>query len=110
MPGVPIFAELITAQFTDADFRIAFTSVGKLDTRFSFDSDGVLVLFPCLDAASQRVIPASLRLYFAHLCYYSLLAHHPVERRMYHSMKKQLFFPFMDYWSIQPCSTIALAH
>lgn len=70
---IPTRAKFITAQFSGTDHPATFTSVGKWKTPFHAYSDGVLDRVSRLDRSSQRVVLASLRSRFFHLCHYFLL-------------------------------------
>lgn len=58
---IPTLTEFITVQVSLAHCRAAFTSLGKPNTRFNIDSEGVLVRVSSTNGASQRVMPAPLR-------------------------------------------------
>lgn len=86
----PTLAELIMAQSSDVACRAVFTSIGKPNSRFNDDIDGVLVRVSHLHGVSKRVVPASLYPSFLHLSHCSLLTGRPVERRMYDPTRKKL--------------------
>lgn len=86
---IPTLTEIIIAQSTDWDCRIAFASVGKPDICFNTDSDGVLVRV-FLGGASQRVAVPPIRPCCLHLCKYSLLTGHPGESHVFDSMRRKL--------------------
>lgn len=88
---IPTLSKFITAQSTDSGCRTASMPVGKPITLFRIDSDGVLVRVFSLGGASQRVVPATLRPRFPHLCHYSLLVSYPGKRRMYVTVRKELY-------------------
>lgn len=73
----------ITAQSTGWECPSTFTSVRKLNTGFSADSDRALVQVSSLHLASQKYIPASLRARFLQLYLYSLLDSPSGERQIH---------------------------
>lgn len=89
--SIAMFAELRTAQSTDADCHIAFPYFQNQKLLRSADSNEVLVRVSALDGASQRVLPGSLHPRFLHICHYSPLAGHSGERRVYDSMRKKFY-------------------
>lgn len=79
---IPTLAYFFTAQSSDADCPVDFTSVGKPSTCFKVISDGVLVQVSSLDGLSQQVVPALLLPRFLQLYHYSFQAGHPGERQL----------------------------
>lgn len=75
---IPTLTDFITTQSTYLECHPDFPSVGKLDSRFSLDSDGVLVgVFPS-EEAFQRVVRATLFPHFLYVRHYFLLTRNPV--------------------------------
>lgn len=105
-----MLAELIPVQHTDADGQSTFESVGKTNTCFDTDNDRLMFLVCQSDGAPQRVIPASLRPRLLHICHYSLFLSHPVERRLYDSMRKSCTCLICPMRSMLLWVTVSPAH
>lgn len=106
-------AEFITAQTSEAHCRAALTSVGKQNTHFNGDSDRGFVRASTLDSVSQRVVPASPRLFILHLGHYFLLAGYHGKRQMYNSKRKKLYWPNTAndvYATVRDCRSCSQNH
>lgn len=73
---VRIQAKFISAQSTDANRRSTFVSLGKPNTHFNVDNDGVLVRAFPLHGALQRAEAAFLLSCYFHNRHYTFLTGH----------------------------------
>lgn len=85
--------ESIQPQTMDNKRQCSARTVRKENYTFPYDADGVFIRVSAIDRASQRYVPAVLRPRLLRLCYYSLLAGHLGERRMYDSLRWEFYWP-----------------
>lgn len=94
---ITTLAGFIAAFSNDAYCLAAIMSVGKPDTNFGVDSDGLLARSSILDGPSQQVVLASLRPCLLYFCHYLILLFHPGKCRLYITMRKEFYWPQMAY-------------
>lgn len=88
---IPDLQNFIQHQGRDNECSQAAINVGKPNTIFSYNTDGVLVRESAIDNVSQTYVPTVLRARSLRLCHYSLLAGHPDERQLYDTMRRDFY-------------------
>ena len=87
--------ELLAAQKQDRSCQRYAHTVGCPGSQFTFDHAGILTRISKIDGALQKVLPASLQPRAIYLGHYTPLSGHPGSRRMYDSLRRELYWPFM---------------
>ena len=87
--------ELIREQAADAYCQSLLTEVTTDNSQFVIDHHGLICRRSNLDGALQRVVPVSLRERVLYLSHYQLLAGHPGGYKMYATLRREYYWPFM---------------
>ena len=114
IPSDPIFEpisdeELSTAQLSDdfcSDIRRRLN--GGVAVPFGFNDRGLLCRKT--EAQDQIVIPHALKARVLHINHYSRLAGHPGGKKLYHTIRKDMYWPSLSvdcYAAARRCSTCA---
>lgn len=106
---VVTLADIISAQFTDADYWSALASVRKPNVRATIDNNRVLVKVCPLPGASQGVVPVSLCPCCHQPCYVFFPWGYPGARGGYGSWEKICNHPIWLMTSTLLCATAAPA-
>lgn len=108
---IKMFAEFISAQFTDKDCRSSLAFFGKRSTCFNIQSNGALFKIPFLDGALKWAPSVSLRTRLLYYCNYSLLAGDRDKCEMDNDVRKELYWPhvakdvYSTVWDCCFCTT-----
>lgn len=66
--------------------------IGLPNTALIYDENGILVRKAPIDCAIQKVMLTTLHTRISNLSHYSLLPRHPGERRMYHLLRREVYW------------------
>lgn len=85
--------EIIYEQSTDDFCKTAALSVGITGSQYSVDKSRFLIRQASIDGALQMVVPKSLQVQVLHLSHHPVLSGHPGQRRMYHTLHHNYYWP-----------------
>lgn len=87
-------SEFVTEHANDPYSMEVATTVGKPESAYSYDGNGVLMRQASIDCALQKVVPMSLPA-ILYLVYYAVLAEFPGEKKLYDTQQLEFHWPHM---------------
>lgn len=100
--------DLLKEQASDAYCQSLVLETTKVDSDFVVDTHGLICRRSNLDGALQRVVPESLRKRVLYLAHYPRLAGHPGGYKLYATLRREYYWPFMAndaYQLVKDCQS-----
>lgn len=109
----PSFQEFFKEQLSVSFCQVTFRSVETPHSDFSVYKHGLSVLCFPVNECIRAVVPQLFRQRVLYLSHYPPIAEHPGQRRMYDSLRREFYWPYMAhdaYTTLDACKSCTISN